>query len=265
MPNPQSPLSASAASGAGTDAQSTPVGETAPLFEIMATLRAMRRLKPDPVPPEMLERLVQAATWGPSGSNLQGYEFVVVTDRAVMQRLAELWGRSVDAYLNSIGRVTPGGQDAGIRRAVLFQRDHFNETPALIVACYRSSRLGSPNGESSPDQPAAAGGDSPDATSVANQSARRGRVSLPRGAEHPPRCQGTGASGGDHELPSLPRAQMEERTRDTEARQHLPRHSHRVAPRAVRSRNTPTSHRGNPSRPLVATPPPQSRPRGSHE
>jgi nitroreductase len=122
-------------------AQTVPVGEDAPIFEVMSTMRAMRRLKPDPVPDELLEQLVQAATWAPSGSNLQGYEFVVVTDRGVMGRLAQLWNRSVEAYLLSVGRVTPAAQDDGIRRAVLYQRDHFHETPALIVACYRSSRV----------------------------------------------------------------------------------------------------------------------------
>ena len=117
------------------------VGEDAPIFEVMATMRAMRRLKPDPVPDELIEKLVEAATWAPSGSNLQGYEFVVVTDREKMRRLSQLWARSCEAYMNSIGRVTPAAQDDGIRRAVLYQRDHFHETPVLIVACYRSGRL----------------------------------------------------------------------------------------------------------------------------
>lgn len=117
------------------------VGEGAPIFEVLSTLRAMRRLKPDPVADELLERLVQAATWAPSGSNLQAYEFVVVSDREVMRRLAGLWARSVDAYLASIGRVTPAAQDRGIRDAVLYQRDHFHETPAVIVACYRKTSV----------------------------------------------------------------------------------------------------------------------------
>jgi nitroreductase len=123
------------------EAQSVRVGEDAPIFEVMATMRAMRRLKPDPVPDELLGQLIQAATWAPSGSNLQGYEFVLVTDRGVMGRLAQLWSRSVDAYLSSVGNVTPAAQDEGVRRAVLYQRDHFHETPALIVACYRGSRF----------------------------------------------------------------------------------------------------------------------------
>lgn len=117
------------------------VGEDAPIFEVLSTLRAMRRLKPEPVPDELLERLVQAATWAPSGSNLQAFEFVVVTDRQVMRRLAGLWARSVDAYVASIGRVTPAAQDRGIRESIVYQRDHFYETPAVIVACYRKTSV----------------------------------------------------------------------------------------------------------------------------
>jgi nitroreductase len=120
---------------------SVAIGEDAPIFEVMSTLRAMRRLKPDPVPDELLERLVQAAIWAPNGANRQAMEFVVVTDRALMARLAQLWGQSVDAYLNSLGRVTPATQDERVVRAAQYQREHFHETPALIVACYRKLRM----------------------------------------------------------------------------------------------------------------------------
>jgi len=111
------------------------------LFEIMSKMRAMRRLKPDPVPAELLERLVQAAIWAPSGSNLQAYQYLVVTDREVMARLAPLWARCVNAYLATAGKDTPGTMDdAGYRKmvaAISYQRDHFAQTPALIIPCYR--------------------------------------------------------------------------------------------------------------------------------
>src|SRR3954465_12313410 len=76
-----------------------PVGPDAPLLDVMATMRAMRRLKPDPVPDELLTKVVEAATWAPSGSNTQGFQFVVVTDRGQMARLAEVWRKCVDDYL----------------------------------------------------------------------------------------------------------------------------------------------------------------------
>ena len=57
------------------------------VFDIMHTTRAMRRLKPDPVPDEVLERVLQAATWAPTGGNHQGWRMVAVRDRAIKQAL----------------------------------------------------------------------------------------------------------------------------------------------------------------------------------
>lgn len=111
------------------------------LFETMSTMRAMRRLKPDPVPDELLEQLVQAAVWAPSGSNLQQFHYVVVTDRKVISRLEPLWRRCVDAYLGSAGKATPPEMDQAaygrMVAAIEYQRDHFTDTPALIIPCYR--------------------------------------------------------------------------------------------------------------------------------
>ena len=119
---------------------SVPVGGDAPILEVMATMRAMRRLKPDPVPRELLERLVEAATWAPSGGNEQNYDFVVVDDRAVMARLAELWRRSASTYEAAMRdeAVARMGEEKALPliRALEYQREHFHETPALIVACY---------------------------------------------------------------------------------------------------------------------------------
>jgi nitroreductase len=117
-----------------------PIGRDAPIFEVMATMRAMRRLRPDPVPRELLLELVEAATWAPSGGNVQAYRFVVVTDRVQMARMGELWRVICDYYLATFATVVPEGMDEAaydrLRGALRFQRDHFAETPAVIVACY---------------------------------------------------------------------------------------------------------------------------------
>lgn len=119
---------------------SVPVGADAPILEVMATMRAMRRLKPDPVPDELLEKLVEAATWAPSGGNVQAYSFVVVTDREQMARLAELWRVVCEFYLATFGTVVPEHMDPDayerLRETLRFQAAHFHETPAVIVVCY---------------------------------------------------------------------------------------------------------------------------------
>jgi len=50
------------------------------VFEAMGTCRAIRQLKPDPVPEELLERILWAATRAPSPGNSQGWDFDVVDD-----------------------------------------------------------------------------------------------------------------------------------------------------------------------------------------
>ena len=122
-----------------------PTGADAPLLDVMATMRAMRRLKPEPVPREVLTDLVRAATWAPSGSDAQHYGFVVVTDRDVMGQLAELWRDCVHTYTALMGTVVPGADDdrhARMADALRYQADHFHETPALIAACYQRSGPG---------------------------------------------------------------------------------------------------------------------------
>ena len=55
-----------------------------------ATQRAIRRLKPDPVDDALVLHLIELALKAPTGSNAQNWEFVVVRDRAVKERLGTL-------------------------------------------------------------------------------------------------------------------------------------------------------------------------------
>ena len=119
-----------------------PVGADAPIMDVLASMRAMRRLRPDPVPDELLEELVRAGTWAPSGSDGQLYSFVVVTDRDRMARLAELWRDAETTYEALAGHMVPDFDDPAHQRmaaALRHQRDHFHETPAVIVACYQKA------------------------------------------------------------------------------------------------------------------------------
>jgi nitroreductase len=116
-----------------------PVGDDAPILEVMRTMRAMRRLKPDPVPRELIEQLIEAATWAPSGGNAQAFSFVVVDDPGVIARLAPIWRKTASWYLSMQGRPPPHMTrerlDALIA-SLRFQAEHFLEIPALVVCCY---------------------------------------------------------------------------------------------------------------------------------
>lgn len=111
------------------------------LFEVMATCRAMRRLRPDPVPHALVRRLVEAATYAPSGRNLQRARWIVVTDPDQRRRIAELNRAASVEHARAerdAGRELPH-QDRERRRrmweAVLWQAEHMHAAPVIVVAC----------------------------------------------------------------------------------------------------------------------------------
>lgn len=53
--------------------------------------RSVRRFKPDPVPQELLEKVLEAGRWAMSGTNTQPWEFVVVRDTTTRAKLAQSW------------------------------------------------------------------------------------------------------------------------------------------------------------------------------
>ena len=53
------------------------------LFEIIESCRAMRRLKPDPVPDELISRILRAGSCAPNGGNTQKWRFLVIKDAKI--------------------------------------------------------------------------------------------------------------------------------------------------------------------------------------
>lgn len=116
-------------------------------FEVIGSQRAMRRLKPDPVPEEYVKQIIWAATRAPSGGNRQGWRFLVVTDAAKRKRLQEIYSAGWERY-----RATGYGQartdlppeQAASNEAVLkssqYLADHLHEVPVIIIACAFSQR-----------------------------------------------------------------------------------------------------------------------------
>ena len=116
----------------------TPLPDSdARIFDVMYQCRAMRRLKQDPVPDEMLLRLVDAALRAPSGSNAQNWAFVIVRDLEQKRRIQTLWQRAWRFYLDTAAKAElRPHEDAPARermlRAANQLADHLHEVPALI-------------------------------------------------------------------------------------------------------------------------------------
>lgn len=106
------------------------------LTEAIYNCRAMRRIKPEPVPESLLLELIDAARQAPSGSNTQNSRWIVVRDDKLKQGLAELNRRHAEPYI-APQRENPGNDKRKrLLDAVVWQMDHMHEIPALIVACF---------------------------------------------------------------------------------------------------------------------------------
>ena len=69
------------------------------VFEAIYTCRSIRRFRPDPVPVELVDRAIEAATMAPSGTNAQSWRFLVIRDADLRARLGELYRRGFrEAY-----------------------------------------------------------------------------------------------------------------------------------------------------------------------
>ncbi len=67
------------------------------LLEMVKARRSIRRFKPDPVPDEYVDKIIEVARWAPSGFNQQPWEFVVVKNKELRDSIAQLhteWYRS---------------------------------------------------------------------------------------------------------------------------------------------------------------------------
>src|SRR5262245_61056316 len=116
------------------------------LVEAMETQRAVRRLKPDAVDDATVLRVLELATKAPTGSNRQGWEFVVVRDPDVKHQLARLNRQAWSVYRRFGKRYVRSESTQKIVDAVQWQADHFEEVPVVVVACLhgRAPVLGPP-------------------------------------------------------------------------------------------------------------------------
>jgi hypothetical protein len=69
---------------------------SADLFEIIRSTRSTRRLKPDPVPNELIRKILEAGVCAASGGNMQRWRFLVIRDGAIKQAVGAYYKRAWD-------------------------------------------------------------------------------------------------------------------------------------------------------------------------
>jgi len=113
------------------------------LHEALYTTRAMRRVRPDPIPADVQARILDAAIRAPSGGNQQNWRFLLVDDQSVKDRLAPLYRDSVDQLWKTVyapfieeAAAHPDSPEAAqmlkTQRSAQWLADHFEEVPLFL-------------------------------------------------------------------------------------------------------------------------------------
>jgi nitroreductase len=115
------------------------IGEDLPLLEGIRTTRAIRRLKPDPVPPELIRKVCEAGTFAPSGGNRQPWYFIAVTEKERRAFIAERYNQTFNQYITPAidAAKDPAYPEAKRRnmKAAIYLAEHLHEVPVhLFVA-----------------------------------------------------------------------------------------------------------------------------------
>jgi nitroreductase len=123
------------------------------VYEALYTTRAMRRVRPDPIPYPVQARILDAAIRAPSGGNVQGWRFILVDDPGVKDQLGPLYRECLGqlwatVYRERVERARSTPQDpasaATLRMVASAQHlaDHFEEVPLFLVAFSLGDRSG---------------------------------------------------------------------------------------------------------------------------
>ena len=125
------------------------------VFEALYTTRAMRRVSEDPIPEGVLQQMVDAGIRAPSGSNRQGWKFILVTDPEIRNQLGDLYREAWDFYVKEFyGGTSDLGasnvfddekaeQIVRITKSATWLSENFHKVPAVFVVLSRNDPTGS--------------------------------------------------------------------------------------------------------------------------
>ncbi|WP_066374544.1 nitroreductase family protein [Herbidospora mongoliensis] len=119
------------------------------LLEALYTTRAMRRVKPDPIPMDVQRQILDAAVRAPSGGNAQSWRFLLVDDQSIKDQLAPLYqdslGRLYSGHYKEkreVAEATGDQRTLNVLRSSQHLADHFAEYPLLLFAFTRNDASG---------------------------------------------------------------------------------------------------------------------------
>ncbi len=125
------------------------------LHEAMYSLRAMRRLKTDAVPEELIWKVLDAAIRAASGGNRQPWNFIVVTDREKKQKIAAWYLDGWNAVYGQVQQAASAdGAAARTYRSAEYLANHLAEAPVFIIPTVNATGVAAVSGMGSSIFPA---------------------------------------------------------------------------------------------------------------
>jgi coenzyme F420-0:L-glutamate ligase/coenzyme F420-1:gamma-L-glutamate ligase len=100
------------------------------LHAFLRSRRSIRHFKPDPIPSDILQRVIETATYAPSSHNLQPWRFAVLTHAEAKSRLAE----AITARLRQ-DMTAEGVPEADIQARIKRSIHRAHEAPVVVVLC----------------------------------------------------------------------------------------------------------------------------------
>lgn len=115
-------------------------GATDDIWEAMSTQRAIRYFNPDPIPDEILWKVLDHASRAPNGQNRQGWSFVVVRDDQLRRRIAAAVAQKIGQEPAFRARVENGmrSPDRSTRLMMTGGKhlaDHLDDAPVFVLPC----------------------------------------------------------------------------------------------------------------------------------
>ncbi|GIS69363.1 MAG: hypothetical protein CM1200mP9_01840 [Gammaproteobacteria bacterium] len=112
--------------------------------ELLNTTRSVRKRLDltKPVPKEVIDECLQLAVQAPTGSNTQGWRWIVIDDAEKRTKLAELYRRSAEGYLAAASEQASVGADAQTQRvfsSAMYLMEHLHEVPVHVIPCIQGN------------------------------------------------------------------------------------------------------------------------------
>jgi nitroreductase len=115
------------------------------LYEALYTTRAMRRVRPDPIPLDVQAKILDAAIRAPTGGNTQGWRFLLVDDDEVKRRIGPIYRRCLEGlwatfYKDRLAAMEAAPHDPEqiqmrkVVRSANHLAEHFEEYPLLLFS-----------------------------------------------------------------------------------------------------------------------------------